>query len=677
MAWSPLVNVNYTSVPGDAGPLGGAKVDAAFAAINNIRRFYIDPADYGTFDPTGVLASDAALQAAVYAAIAANVPVRVPPGIFLLTNPIFCTRPGVIFDCVMIIGAGGGFNAVAAVENYNSLTVFVCNFVNAPAFSLSSARGSKFMDFAILGANVAQIGGVIFPVDTPASYISAGCRNNNGVSTAGAAQYSPYCAIAIDAFNCAVPADGGYPTLGAQYYGSTVNGSSDLLFENITISQFVVGVGHCVSGLGGQSDQTTYRNVKVYNSDTGYTFTQAQSKIVTIEGGLVEYCRQAYDGITYGPGQGCPPYLIRPHNEYCFRSFQFQASFGPLTIDTPYMESVRTVGTFGTAGAASRSGLTFLGGAINLRTIGFGALPPLILESFGPTLLKGVSIGCDAFLSALNFSANGTKISIEDGSIVGTATNNVPPFIGLQALGNGPNATVKDVWVSGNNGFMLTDCDTSSYVLNYAAANRLLTTGQPHSYSNDSSELIFQRTAGGAGFGLVSATVSALTLNSSTATFTAADILMFQVGDVICWKMLPQGPGTTKYTVPALIIPAGGISGSNVTCNFLWETGQYDTVANQTSATSLSIAQVQWAPVNSALTCACNNSTTITTVSPTTILQNGDWVTDGGTYIPANTRVVSGGGTATVVLSRATTGGSQTPALYFGRLYTPTLTASW
>ncbi len=87
------------------------------------------------------------------------------------------------------------------------------------------------------------------------------------------------------------------------------------------------------------------------------------------------------------------------------------------------------------------------------------------------------------------------------------------------------------------------------------------------------------------------------------------------------------------------------------------------------------VAPNHWAPTQ-ALTCTTTSSSlTLTNVSPTTILQNGDFVIGAG--IPLNTRVTGGGGTATVTLSQAATANASGVNLYFGRLNKITLTPAY
>lgn len=657
-----------------AGPLTGLEevplwqsgpVRTTIAGIIASGGNYLDPANYGVFDPTGVLPSDAALQLAINQNIATRIPVWTGPGNFLLTNTI--NMANAYQDAATLIGAGGAYLPASPAQNYSCPTTFTVNFTNAPAFSINSARGTVMKDFGIIGLNIAPRS-VTVPVDIPASYITSGCRNNNGVGANGAAQFSPYCAISVDWSNSAVPTDGGYPTLTNQYHGSTFDGSSGLLFQNISIANFVVGVSHSTSGVGGQGDQTLYENVSIYYCDTGYSFTQAQSKIVTIRDGIVEFCRQAYDGITYGPGQGCPPYLDRPHNEFCYRSFQFQDSFGNLHLNNPFMESVRCIGTYGTGFSSARNSLVIVGGDIRLRTTGFGPLPPVPLETFAPAIFKGVNVVCDVTLPSINFISDGPTIDFENGSIVGSSVSNVPPFIGLCANSSGA-MRVKNTWINGVNGFSISDYTSAIDISNFAVSNRLITTGQADWYPSGTGIVAYI-----SGSATLSITVSALTLNVSSVTFTAADPTLLVVGDQFFWTMITQGASTSRRKVLALQIT--GIVGSAVTCALTCDNSEYDTVANQSSTTSLIVAQGQWAPTAS-FTCTTDGSTAvITAVTPTGISKNGDWVVATAGFA-ANSRIVSGAGTGTVTLNKATTAAETANNMWWGRLNTPTLTATW
>ena len=150
------------------------------------------------------------------------------------------------------------------------------------------------------------------------------------------------------------------------------------------------------------------------------------------------------------------------------------------------------------------------------------------------------------------------------------------------------------------------------------------------------------------------------------------------VGDVLMWLMLKQGNSLDQYIVPGLLVTS--IVSGLVTCSLLFDPGQYDSVANYNAAGltgQMLIAVRQWAPTQALSCTTTGGSTSITAVSPTTVIMNGDWVIGGN--IPANTRVQSGGGTASITLTQAVTGSGTTTGvrLYFGQLMALTQTAAF
>jgi hypothetical protein len=162
---------------------------------------------------------------------------------------------------------------------------------------------------------------------------------------------------------------------------------------------------------------------------------------------------------------------------------------------------------------------------------------------------------------------------------------------------------------------------------------------------------------------------SAGTATMPTVTFTCTTPQFLMVGDILAWTMIDQGYSGLSYIVPGLKITS--IVSNAITCVYLFDPIEYS--ATPPLATAVLLFPYHWAPTV-ALTGTTATDATLTSVSTTTILMNGDFVK--GTNIPANTRVVSGAGTASLVLNQATTGNGST-ALYFGRLYAPTLTAAF
>lgn len=672
--------VSGISIAGPTGPTGAFGPTGPIGALGPtgptgptpLTDPFVDPRTFTGYDPTGATDQSSVFQACIAQAVSTRTPIRVPPGTFLLNEPLFIGQygngvGGGLYASCAIIGSGYGVGLAGAGVTPTALnsTIFVTNSLTMPAFSITTCRGVTLANFAIVGANTGQTGiAGMTPVDTQSVYLSTGAR---------ASQFSPNCGIAIDGFNCATPSDGGYPGLTPYYFGSTYDGSSQLVFENLFITQFVVGIAHCPSGVGSQSDRTVYRNVYIQEVDTAYAFGQSQAKIVTIDGGSVLYARQGMDGHTWGAAQGCPPHVLNTIFEFCYRVFLFANQWGPLNLNNCYGESLRSIGEFGITQATNGNSLSFTGGQFSLRTVTFGPLPPLVLETWAATSFKGTSLTIDGggtLMQAVNFASKGPSLEFEECDLPGTNTSFLPPFIGISLSYVAGVTRLSNCQIIGSNTFNVTDIQGQVDLDFYAkSTGRLPVTYNASWFASNNQPLVFIP-ANNAPY--IQITVSALTLTGSNVTFTTTTPFLLQVGDPLLWQMVTQGISTQKYSVPALLV--SNIAGNNITCTFMWDSTEYDTVANQPSTTIVSIPQVQWAPTQS-LTCTTNSTTGITAVSPTTVLQNGDWVSGAG--IPANTRVTSGGGTASITLSQAATASASGVALFFGRLYAPTVTAEW
>jgi hypothetical protein len=163
---------------------------------------------------------------------------------------------------------------------------------------------------------------------------------------------------------------------------------------------------------------------------------------------------------------------------------------------------------------------------------------------------------------------------------------------------------------------------------------------------------------------------SAIAFTATTLTFDNTDPNSFCVDDLIGWQFLAIGKSVNTFKLPGAKVTA--INSNTISCNLLYPRSYYDETYSPASA---QIYLRMWAP-GVALTGDTNSNTTLSNVSPTTILQNGDWIT-AAAGLPAKTRVRSGSGTATITLSRAATDTAAGKTLYWDRLNTPTLTPAF
>jgi hypothetical protein len=486
-----------------------------------------------------------------------------------------------------------------------------------------------------------------------------------GINSSG---FSPYTssgqAVASDA----------YLSL-AQYYQSTYanNGTYGCVVENVNISAFVVGVA---LGLSGNEDLTadiTFRNVNVSSCDVCYAIGQGESRSLNIEYGNIGGARTGVDGINYGSRNGTPPQFLRINFGFLYRLIALSQSIGNCVLENCYAESIISIGQFGYGSASSALPLTFLGGDYAFGGSGW-LQAPLLLETYGSTTFLGTTLSFVSEIDALNFVMPQLPILFSHCTFSGTSVLNVASHVGLTVdAGNGGYAKILECWMNGGvfggNSFLISnDMGRSLSVSEFnTSVGRLAAIYQTYRVSNGTSEYIYLPYSSQPSIAV--GNVSSLTLHATSVTFTCSSAAQLSVGDILFWQMLAQGYSQLKWSVPALKI--SGISGTSVTCSLLFDPAQYDSGPKQPSATQVAIAPNHWAPTQ-ALTCTTNSTTTLSSVSPTTVLQDGDFVA--GANIPANSRVVSGGGTSTVVISQAATSSLSGVALYFGRLNAPTLT---
>jgi len=640
---------------------------------------FVDIRDFSGIDSTGNTDSSVAINIALSQSISANLPLKFTPGFFSVVSvPIGYGMPqGAV---MAILGAGGfgpqtngGFNLPTppyALAINTCSTIFVNQTKVLPTFCLNTVSGSILKDFGIMGQNYYPYSNVGYncPLDNYAAYLGPGIRGGPGITN------SPYCAIAIDPLIYATPADGGYP--GLTYANSF--GSNGIILENITMNYFFACIALSTSGAVAENGSAvTLQNVTGSWCDTFLATGQSQSRLTTMTDGGFGGCRQGFDGINYGNSQGCPPALIKKINiGYAYRIFAVQNAFGSTTMEECYAESFRQMGLFGRGPSPGGSGLSIKGGDLNITQQGsWPPPPPIILESYAATKMSGGTLGYAsnaATIPALNIIGGVAPIDL-DCMGIGVVS---PGQLGLPMIGYNKNMTsqvsLRDCIA---NGKLLTDIYPRTYGLDSAATNhRLLASWGSRLVPNANfGEYVFLP---GTGLPEVQLNASSITLNlnawptASSLTFNSTNAASIQVGDVFYWLAKPNSYSLEQYVVPMLTVTS--VVGSLVTCSLLFDPLCYDSVANWNvyQAGQMFVAPVPWAPTQT-VTATTNGTTSVTLTGGAAqynIIQNGDWLLDSAALLPSAARVVSGSGSATLVLSAAAVGSGPT-ALYFGRLY--------
>jgi len=641
----------------------------------------IDCRDFQGLDASGAHTCDAAINAAISAGVYHHKPVFLPPGTYRIANPLIANPLAVKHSYVNLqfYGAGGLGSLDPIGATSRAATVIAPTFKDRPAFSLELLSGATFKDFAIQGLNLAP-NHYLMPEDDQAGYISAGCRNN---------RYSPYCAIAIDAFNNdKLETENRYPGL-SEFYFLQGGGSAGITIENVWIANFVVGVAYGVSGLAANTEDILFQNVWISRVDTCYAVGHSQARHCMMQMGNLGFARQSIDGFQYGTQTGCPPKFHRVNHGYVYRIFSLPNSIGNFVLDDNYAESIRTLGNFGLGSGYSRQPLSFFGGDYTITSVGeFVAPPPLLLETYSPTVFKAVMISRDAnatSVDALNIVAADVICSFEQCYLPGTGSPGVPPFIGVVKDVSHVQCRITDCHVGSGRGssMMLSDESTRSYGIEpFAPGGRFAATYQTRRITNGNEEYFFRpHQSNNVQYPVAVKNLTLSVAGAGDLHFETTDSHL-QVCDILFWLMRPQGTSLNQWVVPAIKVT--NIVGPHASCRLLFEPSQYDTVANWNvyNPGSMFISVRQWAPTQN-LTCSLHDSTTITALSSTAILMgngpsvSGDWVLGDG--IRPGTRVISvDKKTATAVLSQPTTGGPATGIkLYFGRLYSAAVTPAF
>ncbi len=662
-----------TSTASMAAQTRGKRTSSENSATNRlIGAIYAD--DYA-IDPSGLTDSAPGINLAIQDAITQKKRLVLPAGIFLLNSPLLCfTSLGSAMTKLDIEGQGGalpqmnsGFPTLP-LASYTANTILCMNSKALPALIYQGARSCTLRNIGIVGLNSLAFYSPARPTDSQSDYILSGCRNS---------AQSPYCGIAIDPFTAAPPADGGYPGMSA-YYGPPPSGrgSSEILVENVWITQFVVGIALSTAG-NNQGDLMTFRNLNIQSCDTAFVCGNSQSRNCMFLDGNINWCRQAFDTLTYGAGTAnpCNPIVSENTNFVEVNRLFALNNQTPCLVKACYAESIKTLGQFGKTAGGNPQPISFIGDDWHIRDT-WGSIPPLLFESYSPTVFKSCNIENDRDVrDAWNVIFSGAGGSFEQCSFTGSPHLDLPPYIGID-FNSEAGSHFTDCFVSSTPGaFPMTDVYRRSYGISFNSngKGRLRATWQTRTVTDGNLTYNYQPYLP---VPYVVCKATAQTIMGSTLSFVASTLGEFLVDDILLWLMHPQGYSGVQWNVPAWKITSVNASTGACVATALYDVAQYDTIANNARRIGtdvLLIAVHQWAPTQR-LTGNTATDATLTAVTPAALI-NGDWVI--GTGIPANTRVVSGGGTASVVLSKATTATATGVTLYYGRLLVPATTVAF
>jgi hypothetical protein len=577
--------------------------------------------------------------------------VYIPAGNYIITDTLEATPHGSTFQTCHIEGAGQGNE----LTEPNGITVINATaLTDRPAINIFRAR------FAYIGHMLVLGGGKNIEVDMDywdyrydSAWVNAGDRDSKN---------SPLCGVCVDAGVGATPPDGGYPSM--VYSGG--GGTLGFHLDHISVRRFVVGIMHN-PGNAAQGDTWLITHPNITSTKVAIAAGQSQSRAGTVIGGLLWYCRTCYSGTEYGRDGGAAPQFLSTQFVVSFEMFSNAGGVSNINLSGCRAEEVHRIGS-NTGGDAVGHPATFTNVDVHLLD------PTLNPQTRPPIVFNGVNNSLHwtgGYLGAGDYTGIGESFSIiANNAILENVLISVPnrfqPYVsGGQDL---------------NNRVQLKNCRVRDAVplaqsLLYGDETRQVSIGGRISEQESPTrkavgstfyEYMPKNNNNYANVG----NMSAIVFSATQLTFTNSDPSSIVVDDIIIWRF-PSG-AITHLLAGAKVT---GIVGTAITCSLLYPREYYDeTYLGAGGFTQ--IVQRMWAPA-SALTGDLNTSDQLTNVSPINILEDGDWISDAITGISAGTRVKSGGGTATITLSRATTATTVGTTLYWDRLHSVTTTAAF
>lgn len=597
---------------------------------------------FGATGDTGDTDDHARLQACIDAGGARRVPIYIPAtlGDYDISAPLWwtstasATNAGVFYTAYIY---GGGMGSTG------NATAITANFNDRPATAIQMARDVTISDLNITGANLAPATARLTLDRTYANWITAGLRDS---------RYSPQCGIAIDPTVGTTPADGGYPSM--TYIGNTTSGSNDIRLIRVSLRHHVVGVVLRPDGQSNQVDAVRLRDCKIQQCATSYASCNSQSRSSSsISDTEVSNAHTFIDTLRYGAQTGTCPNVSSSQFVGLFRLIRVSHAPSNISWSDCYAESIREIGICGTGSSVTKGAALFTGLQLNFETS--TGRSPFIISAFMPVKFVGCTfkVAGDSHSAVINFQ--GANIECDTCSFVGTGT---PKFIGL---GSDNNVSVRfKNCVKGGSVYRLVGLPNGGTAINQPS---------PRLEPERNSDRWFQTQAGlrvwvpGSELPYASDTPSNASALGAQVTFDVADPAKWLVGDYILGDCTALD-GSTASIVPAFYVSAK--NGSTITADALFYTAA---ISNYHAR----IALQEWAP-GQALTGDTNSNTSITNVSPTTIVAIGDWIA--GTGIPASTRVTNVSG-STVTISKNATATAAGVSLFFGRVHTVTTSAAF
>lgn len=617
-------------------------------AIVNVR-------DFGAVGD-GIVDDTAALQSAIDFAVANQKIVSIPSGQYKITNSLIIgtwngTSWAAGWASMSLIGDNYAYASGISPE-------IVPTFNNKPAIIIQNARGVIVQNIAIKGQNTilsTLLSDYTLLMDA-ANFVTGGARDS---------QYSPYAGICIDPFGTAVPPDGGYPGM-SSYYTTGAAGSSKIIIDNISISDFVVGIMITPNDITQNAEDFYFRACSIAGTKVSFAVGQSQSRTLSWQGGNSAFAYYGFDTKSYGRQQGIIPNIdgVNMAGKYLFNA---NINYGsPVSAQSIYAESFASIGSFYN-NASSQQTVTFIGCSFNFADFSVGGTSleyaDSAYSSTAPTKFIGCSFNTGNFAGPLRMYA---PASLDfDSCTFRTVNYELPVWRGgVDALQfnnlSFRNCLVEFDSTRGNGNTVLSD-ETLVYYFNsidrsYAPFGGRVkvydtTTNSRRQYWNANVPLSQNETA-------ISATQSVTVGANGTATMTVPDGTLVREGDAVIstTSFTPEGVSVAATYNPIGIVTS--VVGNDVT---------FSGVPQNFTSGTYAIKTAWWPRYHLASTGdVSSGSTSVTNVTNPTTWKIGNKIN--GTGITVGTYVTNVSGT-TVTLSKAATATNAGVRLFDADLY--------
>ena len=480
--------------------------------------------DYGAVGD-GVTDDTAAIQAAIdaikYTFITggpmARAAVYFPPGTYKISAPLQITKVSAgayQFVSVELLGDSTPFRA-----SFHG-SVIQTTFADRPALIVEGGRAVRIRRLSIVGKNNwtdTYDPTVMANLLIDGSFLVNSSRDN---------RYSPHAAIAIDPFDAGVAGGDQYPGMGASYVTGAATG--DLTVEDCYLNGFTVGIAIGLSQVLQNAENITIRDTFIESTRSAVVVGQGQSRNVRLENVTIFGARYAIDCTHYGQQGGDCPIVLGANIGGVRDVFAVTSVVGTPSIHGLYCESVLSLGQF--AGGQANDGYTITGSSF---TFGSTLTSVKAVNAHGIFAAPVTFIGCTFGTS----SSNSEPIRFHN--LTGRLT-----FIGCHFGANTPDLA-PILWISGAQervqfiNSMIEDLaptqTKSPLSLNLSVddwSNYNQNQVWPGSIIRDVARSSLRFVSGV--FPKVSLGSVAVTApGDGTATFTASDVSILRVGDLI------------------------------------------------------------------------------------------------------------------------------------------------